>query len=374
MATQRLPLKLKQLSAGFSESLSRFWNWWSGELLSLLPESWRDRFQTQSRLLLIELEEARCSVKFGPNGRFNPVTSFQFGPDTVLPGVVAQQLLETSKRADDIVLVAPSRAVLKKQISLPGATESSLASVLQFEMDRHTPFSADQVYFGYRVTARNKAAGRITVELIVVTRAVLDPLLARFAQLNIKPTVVTIPSSSAGQVQLELNLLPASERENVRQRDRRWRRWRLLLGVAILAAAAVLPVYQRELRIEQLQAALVEPRAIAGEARAVEDELKQLIESRQFLARRKADAPSELVLLHELTTLLPDNTWLLRFEHHDGVAKLQGESADASVLIGILEQSELLTNVRFSSPVTTNPRTQKERFSIEAVTSREEGP
>ena len=44
--------------------------------------------------------------------------------------------------------------------------------------------------------------------------------------------------------------------------------------------------------------------------------------------------------------------------------RLEGESAEASSLIGLLEGSQLLHNVSFASPITSNPRTQRDRFSL----------
>ncbi|MOA51550.1 hypothetical protein D3C78_1747130 [compost metagenome] len=52
--------------------------------------------------------------------------------------------------------------------------------------------------------------------------------------------------------------------------------------------------------------------------------------------------------------------------------RLDGESAEASSLISLLESSPLLENVRFASPVTANPGTARERFSLVADVSRSE--
>ena len=63
--------------------------------------------------------------------------------------------------------------------SLPIAAEDNLRQVLAFEMDRQTPFKADQVYFDYRLGEREAAARNLQVELIVVPRAPLDADLAK---------------------------------------------------------------------------------------------------------------------------------------------------------------------------------------------------
>ena len=71
-------------------------------------------------------------------------------------------------------------------------------------------------------------------------------------------------------------------------------------------------------------------------------------------------------MLSELTQLLPDHTWLTRLEMNQQRVRLEGESAEASSLIGLLERSQYLHNVSFVSPITNNPRTQRDRFSLQA--------
>ena len=53
--------------------------------------------------------------------------------------------------------------------------------------------------------------------------------------------------------------------------------------------------------------------------------------------------------------------------------RIHGESERASSLIGLIEESALLKDARFSSPVTKNPRTSNDRFVIEAVIDSGEG-
>jgi general secretion pathway protein L len=71
-------------------------------------------------------------------------------------------------------------------------------------------------------------------------------------------------------------------------------------------------------------------------------------------------------VLEVLTRLLPDDTWLDRFELRGGQIKIQGESKAASSLIPLIEAAPLFRNVSFAAPVTHNVRTAKERFVITA--------
>jgi general secretion pathway protein L len=259
-----------------------------------------------------------------------------------------------------------AHSLLHKVLTLPAVTESRLESVLGFEMDRHTPFRADDVYYGYRISKRDAENQRIMVDLYLMPRTRLDALLQQLQNFGIAPTSV-VPADSQTSFQSQtLNLLPKAQRSSVGQQRQRSLRNRILVTVVLLALLAGFPLYERSERVARLEAALEQPRSQAQRAQQVRAEIDALAEGRQFLGRKKAAQVPVLFIIDELTRLLPDNTWLSRFELNGQTLRIQGESGSASSLIGLLEDSELLMTVDFTSPVTINPRSRRERFSIEA--------
>jgi len=76
-------------------------------------------------------------------------------------------------------------------------------------------------------------------------------------------------------------------------------------------------------------------------------------------------------LLRELTAILPDDTWLDRLQVKGDSVQIIGQSSKASALIGIVESSKLFSGAAFTSPVTTDPRTGKERFMLSARIGQE---
>jgi general secretion pathway protein L len=145
-----------------------------------------------------------------------------------------------------------------------------------------------------------------------------------------------------------------------------WRGIRRLLRVRVVGfmALLLLPRGQLQPRAEHLAAQLDAPKAAAERAAAVRDELQRLEAGRDYLDEQRLLADEVLSILDELTRLLPDSTWLSRFELIGTRVRLEGESAEASALIGLLEQSRTLHNVSYASPITSNPRTEKDRFSL----------
>ena len=58
--------------------------------------------------------------------------------------------------------------------------------------------------------------------------------------------------------------------------------------------------------------------------------------------------------MNEVTGLLPDNTWVIQMAWSGQRLTLSGYSAKPSALIALLEQSDMLSEVRFNSPVTVS--------------------
>lgn len=359
--------RLSTIADVLRSNARRFWAWWTEELLGLLPESWLQRLRQRGATLLIELDGNQCQLRFGNYASAEVLASAPFEASGELPAMLATPLKARAAKADQVVLRLPAERGLRKIVSLPAATEASLGNVLRFELDRHTPFSSEQVYFGYRILKREADRQRLQVELQLVPKTYLDPLLAQLASLDVHPGRVSLSvaddseQASAGWI----DLLPASRRgPRASWRSSRTLQWALLL--LGLAALILLPLQQRQYSAERLQQQLLQPKAQAERAAAVQSELQQLESGRTFLVEQQLRATQTLLLLSELTQLLPDHTWLTRFEVNQQRVRLEGESAEASSLIGLLERSQYLHNVSFVSPITNNPRTQRDRFSLQA--------
>lgn len=351
--------------------LSEFWQWWTGELIGLTPASIRHTFEIPSRMLLIRLSDNHCTLTTSTAQGENILTEFSL--DSPTSAEEAGKRRSLSGFAEHTVLLLPTDQILYKTITLPAATASRLKNVLAFEMDRNTPFKADDVYFTFRITSRDIKQHKIQVELTIVTRKILDELTQKIAALGVDISRVVPGNLKESEIgNPERNLLPQPDTADKRsgaQTRRLLSVWGLVIVILFIAFIAL---YQRYQRAEQLSGDIEAPRAEAMQAKSIRDELATLKASRAFLLNSKISAPSMLVLLKTLTEIIPDNTWLVRLTINEGLVTLQGESSDASALISLIEDAPAFRNVQFSSPVTINPRTQKERFSITASLAQNE--
>jgi len=349
-------MQMKQWQQAIVTRAESFWRWWRGELAALVPDRWSGQSKRRERVL----HYTAGSFEVGDSGHTLRIPLDKAGDDPVL---ATWRTLDAGK--DGVLVTLGDGDVLHKVLSLPAATEARLESVLGFELDRHTPFNAEQAGYGYRVLKHDRAGQRIDVELFVLPNAVLERIQEALNKAGLRPGAI-LPARvlKDARARSSLNLLPQGQRAPAKRTA--VLSSRPVLVVLMLSLAIGVLFYRREARLVELQQQVGPREAVAQQAQAIRAEIELLESGGRYIYERRTARPSMLVLLDELTTILPDNTWLSRLELEGDQLNIQGESTGASGLIGLLEQSPLLDQVSFTSPVTINPRSQQERFSLTA--------
>lgn len=351
----------------------RFGDWWVGQLLAMLPTRMRQwpALKPDELQLLLKDDGVEVTVTAGAERR--AVAIFDMRDGQTPAGPLRAFLRQKTTDRTRVALALPREKLLICSLTLPAAAKENLRQVLGYEMDRHTPFTEEQVCFDYRVSAAT--ADQIEVRLYVATREAVNQALRLAGQLGLRPHAIGItgempqPPGAA-----PLNLLPPADRPP------RYSRRQMLdagLGVVIvllLAATVAIPFWHQSRRIALLDTELDLAHASAEAAFAVRDQRDALLAALDRIRDHRQASPPIIQTLDELSARLPDNTWVQRIEIKSGVIQLQGESTAASTLIRILEDSPLLEGVSFRSPVTQDPRSGQEHFQISARLGKEETP
>jgi general secretion pathway protein L len=258
-----------------------------------------------------------------------------------------------------IVVSLSPRATLRKTLVLPAAVENDLRQALAYDLDRHTPFKSDEVYFDAVVVHRDNARGQIGVEMVAARRSQVDTAV-QHAQSFGATVVAVIPDPPGSASTSRLNLLP----HEMRQNGVWWKRWQfwlpiaLLLGVALVAV--VLPVWQKReyaIALNDVASQALQQASVSESLRA---QLDRQVGDYNFALERKYAYPSTVQILDDVTRLLPDDTWLTQLEvKTNGRGKeaqrellMRGESANAGRLVTLLEDSRLFTQAAPRSPTT----------------------
>jgi general secretion pathway protein L len=270
---------------------------------------------------------------------------------------VARQAAAAGGVLPKVVISLDGRAVLRKTLVLPAAVEEDLRQALTYDLDRHTPFKSEELYFDAAILERDQTRGQIRVDMAAARRAQVDAAV-KHAQAWGATVAAVVPEPPANAAASRLNLLPPEMRQSAQWWRQFWLPIALLAAVALIAV--VLPVWQkREYAIAQNEIA-AQAFQKAAAADALRSQLERQVGDYNFALERKYAYPSTVQILEDVTRLLPDDTWLTQLEIKTaGRGKeaqrellVRGESVNAGRLVTLLEDSRLFTQAAPRSPTT----------------------
>ena len=347
--------------------VAAFFGWWLRELASLVPPHFRQVALRERRgpVLTFGRAEATLLERTAEGERaLGSVAADAPDHDRRLG-----ELLKQARRRGRAVTVRLSGELgLRKVLDLPLAARDDLEQMLRLEMDRLTPFRADEVYFAHRVLGSDAQNRRLSVELQLAPRREIERAVEAAQRVGVAPAAVELADGGADQ---PLNLLPGESGQ--RARDGRLHRVLALLALALAVGAVVIPLQRQRTTLAELESEVAAARAEAEESLALRERLDRLTKSAEFLVADKTRQPMVVSVLDELTRLVPDQAYIIQLELHDGMVELHGYATTASDLIGVLEQSPLFRAPQFRSPVTQDPRSGAERFHVSVELTPGEG-
>lgn len=355
---------LARLAAGWKN----FFLWWTAELVTFLPESWRESAQDHTDDLLLAIQGDEISARLFKAGRWIEVARRPLPTvDSPAQSAAIREVITQARQSarQPVSLAIPLRQVVQREVQLPLAAEEALRNVLQFELDRYTPFRADQVYFDARVVNRSVPLGQIGVRMAVAPRALVDAALERLRRAQVAVSAVVVQDDlKSGEP--ALNLLPPEQRARRGLGLGQLNTVLLFLVVALGLAAIALPiVIKRQASIELIP--LVER---ADRQTAAVERLRDRVQAAQaqynLLIQKKQRHPSTILLLDELTRLLPDDTWVQQLSLNGTNLQIQGDTGSSSKLIGLIENSHILRGANFLAPLTKGQGTNSEHYQLGA--------
>jgi general secretion pathway protein L len=360
--------------------LTGFGRWWLRELAAAMPVRLRTAIERRRARPVLAFDGNRATLwRPSTNGRIqmSKVARLALDGDAKAVAATGRAALAPLVRAANgapapIIVTLSPRASLRKTLTLPMALEDHLHQSLAYDLDRHTPFKPEELYFDAVIVDRDGAHNTLRVDLAAARRALVDTVLRHAESFGARVISVTVdtPATAAAS---RINLLP----EDRRPAASGVAHWQTLLPIAILVvgalAALLLPIWHK--RDEAI--ALIQMSDIAHQRASVSDALRTELERRisdyNFALERKYAFPGAVQVLDDVTRILPDDTWLTQLELHTMRGKdaqremtLRGESANAGRLVALLEDSKLFTQAAPRSPTTKIQPGPGEIFDVSA--------
>jgi general secretion pathway protein L len=354
------------------QKLATFWRWWTTEISRLLPEQLSLlRAGAGAPLLAVEGDEVLLLDQQGAAPPDRRVLAAAL--DEARRKSAVRSLLERAGETRGRARVALGREeALVRRVTLPAATEENLSQVLAFEMDRLSPFRAEEVYFDHRVVSRDATAGQIVVELAMARRDLVDARVQQLRAMDVSVQGVSLRDDAARGAEA-FDLLPSEQRGARETRRERLVRFGLIGAVvALFLLSLVLPVWKKRQEVLAQHPQVAKAKQEAESTDAIVRELeKQAADYNFLLAKKYANYPAA-AYLEEITRLMPDNTWIQQMDLKTAgkvrEIQLTGETPSSSKLIELFEQSKVLQNAAPRGTVTRGAGPGTERFMIVAET------
>jgi Tfp pilus assembly protein PilN len=171
-----------------------------------------------------------------------------------------------------------------------------------------------------------------------------------------------------------VNLLPVENRQGSMQPRTKLNYGLAAAVVVLLVAVMVQSLGARADRVTRLEAAIAEVQDEARRVQKLKEQVSDTSEAASFLTKRRSESPMAVEVLAEVTTTLPDGTYLDRLVVGEGNVIMQGKSGNAQQLIELVNRSEMLDAAAFQGSTRLDTGTGLEIFEIVSTVSAGQKP
>ena len=175
--------------------LVEFFTWWRQHLLELVPERLRAGADGQANALVVDATQPG-TLSLQKRRRGVEMRAGQVRLDE--PGMASLRAAVNQRtNGEPVLLRLPASSLLERPVTLPLAAERDPERVLTYEMERLTPFTADEVYWGWSVLARDRARNRLMLRLTFVPKQAVNDLIDRLSACAGRPSLIEAQTAAA---------------------------------------------------------------------------------------------------------------------------------------------------------------------------------
>jgi general secretion pathway protein L len=307
--------------------------------------------QADGSFLVVDMTKQAGERADGPSLRID---------ESAIADPISPQTRSLLARSTVDVMLAPSHFIFRS-LELPQGARQFLEGVVRSQIDRLTPWSANEAAFGWSEPTE-AGNGQIAITVAATARSLVAPI-ARAAMTARADQVRMATRSGEGQTLV----IPVFSQDIGGGIGGPGLRRGLVAGLALsgLAFAISLGAWLvagggNDARMADLQNRIAGRRSELMNRRgpAAEEALKAL-------QARKWATPSAVMTLEALSKTLPDDSHLTEFRIESGKVQIAGSATDPPALIRLIEQSRRFSQATFFAPTVRGP-SGGQSFHIEA--------
>jgi general secretion pathway protein L len=335
--------------------------WWTEQMRDLFPASLHFSGKTWRQTLVVTADGSdptTMTFSLLIRGKASPLSHHNL-TSSALREVI--QRMPSGRRRTATLRVTPD-LFLERETIVPAAAEHDLKRVIGYDMDRLTPFQANEVFWTCAITKRDNERNRLHVRVAIVPRIRLQITLDALQSAGIVPVRIEADGTTGQQNAISL-IEPRSNGGWFGPRTNTF-----ALGTCgILAAVAIaLPFVLQSVNQATLDARIdaMKPQVTQAEALRKKLASSATMTDVTTVARTQVGAPLQFIA--SLTDVLPDDTFLTTISLRQRKLTISGRSAAAARLIGAMVTNPMIRNPAFAAPVIRDETNGGESFSIRA--------
>lgn len=330
-------------------SLKKFFHQWTDAAASGLI-GLMERVVSPRKIRLVERDDATFQVERGDAASIETVSL----SDGVMGTTGALSGLEGGRL--DVVL-RPER-FLRQPLELPAAAAGFLDGIVRAQIDRLSPWAPQDALFGW--TEPEPLGGdRIRILVLAAPISGVKPLIEML--IPRRPAAISVHVMERGR-SIKVHDYQAG---GMHDAQRVARVARLALATALAGAALASAIWMIlgnyfdgertgiEAQIAQRRAAIR-----AGNVAAAQSPMLAL-------ERRKNELVPTVIVLEEISRVLPDTTFVTGMTIEGSALKVSGVTTDAPSLIPLIERSSRFSRATFFAPSTRGTAEMGEQFHIQ---------
>ena len=341
---------------------------WIDVLVALLF-GWREASRARHSLM-VSFEKGRYVVRRSDPKRDALVRPAESQPvvATVAPGKSVPRSVADAAGKGLVIVELPADKVVTRSISVPAQAREFLSGIVANQIERLSPWPADQAVHGFAAEANGEDAASLDVRVSIASREVVDGARAEVGAIGLEVDRV-VSRGRDGDTTKPVTVW--SRLADVTREERERLRRQIAVGIAgVVVVSLGLSVWA----VVSAQSLRAESERMVARTKALQRQILQGGRTPQAIAAlspperawyAKETSPSAVIVLEALSRALPDTAHLTELRFENATLRVIGLANDAPSLIAPLQQSGHLADVRFFAPTTRGSDGTLFRFHIE---------
>lgn len=342
--------------------LTNLFVWWKEQMRDLVPASLRSALGRGWRPEFVATAETpnptKVALSLSSRGGESVLGNYELNSAGLRDAVTR---VPRARRIATVLRV-PADLLLEHDIVLPLSTEPDLQRVVAYEMDRLTPFRAEDVLWTCLTSKRDTARNRLHLRLTLVPRKRVEPVLAALREAGLAPARIETGGTAEAR-----RVVPIAQ-------DRPARAWlgpraeAAALGTcgALAIAAIALPFVQQSIALSRLDARIETVKPEVAVVEKLRKQIAGIAATGDVIVAARNQVGSPLQSLALLTDVLPDDTYVTSLGLRQRKLSISGRSVSAAKLIGAMTAHPQIHGPAFVAPVIRDETNGGQMFSIRA--------